>query len=195
MLILTHHVNKLPKLNITKQDENFHFKHLFCSDVSSESVLSSFSCPFSHLQQWGGRGGSELCSSALWVEAFCLRSPEETSTRKWRCSHFLAPKCYRCSPHSRTSTPEEHRTWLFFFYLMLFIWVSSCQCHLYLRGHAYLVPTVTSISTTSRETVLQSCTTLGHRRAFTIAIHRVACVTVSGFWKSGQLFITIVCQV
>lgn len=81
----------------------------------------------------------------------------------------------------------------FFFYLMLFIWVSSSQCHLYLRGHAYLVPTVTS--TTSGETVLQSCTTLGHRRAFTIAIHRVACVTVSGFWKSGQLFITIVCQV
>lgn len=73
--------------------------------------------------------------------------------------------------------------------------MSSWLCHLYLRGHAYLVPTVTNISTASGETVLQGCTTLGHRHAFTVDIHRVACITVSGFWKSQQLFITVVCQV
>lgn len=168
-------------------------------------VLSSCSCPFSLLQQWGGgRGGSEGRSSVLRGEAFCPRSPEETSTRRRRCSHFLAPKCCRWFPHSRTSTPEEHRAltcdvsvlgfFFVFFNLTLFIRVSSCQCHLYLRAHAYLVPTVTNRSTTSGETVLQGCTTLGHRHAFTKAIHRVACVTVSGFWKTGQ-FVYYCCQV
>ncbi len=55
-------------------------------------------------QLWGG--GGWWCSSALQEQASCSSWAEGKWRRKRRCSHFLAPTHCRCSPRSRTSTPD-----------------------------------------------------------------------------------------
>lgn len=191
MLILTHHINKLQKLDITKQEDeeisisNAFFAQMLCHQKVSFQAVVAFSAPSSKEEVEEGQSSVARCCEVR-------PSARAHQRRRWRENGAALVFGHQNVADVPLTAGQAHlrstELWIFiYFFIFNLIWVSFFDAT-FTCAHAYLVPTLTNISASSGETVLQACTTLGHRHAFTVAVHRVPCVTVSGFWKSWQLF-------